>query len=95
MSRVLRLLFLVLYVFFFFSGCQALKETYSAYDSCKRDPACFAQMEKGRSLSEAIASSTASAFPQTAPVSSIVGSSVGQLVSILIGYWLGRKKRKD
>lgn len=86
--------FAVLFLMFFAVGCSALKQTVSAYDACKNDPACYAQMEQGRDLVSSIATSASSAVPQTAPIAQIIGSNAGMLASLLLGVYLGRKKER-
>ena len=93
MRKFFGMLVIVLYVVCFFVGCKTVQDAVDSYKICKANAVCFAEMEKGRSLSESLATVVAAGVPVPGVqgASMAIGSSVGMLVSLLIGVFRGRK----
>lgn len=77
-----------------FCSCSSVLKSRDAYDACRSDPQCLAQMDKGRDLVSSIVLAAASAVPQSAPFAPFAAQGCGVIASILIGVHLGRKQVK-
>lgn len=83
----------LLYVVFFVLGCRSLSEAVDSYRACRSNEVCYAEMEKGRTLTESLATALAAGvpFPPVQSSAGAIGYGLGMLTSVIIGAFRGRK----
>jgi len=91
MRALFRYCCVLAYLAFLFVGCRAVSDTYSAYQDCLKDPSCYAEIEKGKTLGEALGSTVSDVLP--APWSTVFVSVAGMLGAFWFGVRASQRKR--